>query len=62
MLSNPITTTTVDVTVRVTTEGMTLEEVFRVARCAIRKQFPPDTLILGDILIEVIAVDKAEDL
>jgi 20S proteasome alpha/beta subunit len=60
-MDSKVTSTEVDVTVR-TREGMTLEEVFRVARCAIRKQFPPDTLILGDILIEVIAVDKAEDL
>jgi len=54
VLNNQITTTTMDVTVRVATEGMTLEEVSRTV--------PARHLILGDIRLDIVAVDKAEDL
>jgi len=64
VLSNPITTTEVDITVRINREGVTAEEVQRIAAAATRRQFAKqfkDAFIVGNVETTIVSVERNKE-
>jgi 20S proteasome alpha/beta subunit len=59
-MDSKVTTTDVDVTIRIDRPNMSVDEVKHLARTAIRKQFSKDSLILGDVEVEIISVEREQ--
>jgi hypothetical protein len=60
IVMSTITSTEVDVNIRISRDGMSEAEVLCLARAAIRKHFK-GALILGSIPLEIIAIERAGD-